>query len=81
MKSLKKEPDEMAVFLHFIGFSIGVKVSSYGCTNVPMFSPLITFFKLPTVSMSNTIIGSLFSLHMQVAVKSITFKPRLNTSS
>ena len=53
----------------------------YGCTNVPMFSPLITFFKLPTVSISNTMIGSLFSLHMQVAVKSITFKPRLRTSS
>ena len=53
----------------------------YGWTKVPMFSPLITFFKLPTVSMSNTIIGSLFSLHMQVAVKSITLRPRLRTSS
>ena len=29
---------------------------------VPISSPLITFFKLPTVSISNTTIGRLFSL-------------------
>lgn len=47
------------------------------CTSVPIGSPSITFFRLPTMSMLNTYIGRLFSLHMVVAVRSITFKPRV----
>ena len=46
-----------------------------------MSSPSITFFRLPTTSMLNTYIGRLFSLHMVVAVRSITFSPRVYISS
>ena len=39
-----------------------------------MFSPDNTFFRFPTVSISNTIMGRWFSLQRVVAVRSMTFK-------
>ena len=47
------------------------------CTSVPISSPSITRRRLPGTSMLNTYIGRLFSLHMVVAVRSITFSPRV----
>ncbi len=46
------------------------------CTRVPIGSPSITFFRFPTVSISNTMSGRPFSLHIVVAVRSITFRLR-----
>ncbi len=46
-----------------------------------MGSPASTFFRLPGVSMSNTMIGRRFSLQSAVAVRSMTFSPRVYTSS
>jgi len=45
------------------------------CTTVPIGSPLSTLIRFPTVSISNTTIGKLFSLHIVVAVRSIIFRP------
>jgi hypothetical protein len=55
--------------------------SCYQLINVPFFIPLTTFFRLPLVFMSKTIIGILLSRHIVNAVESITLSLLLNTSA
>ncbi len=50
------------------------KYSDY-FTSVPMDSPLAIFMKLPSLFISNTIMGRLFSWQRVMAVMSITFNP------
>ena len=47
---------------------------NYTCTTVPIFSPVISFFRLPLAFISNTIIGILPSRQRANAVWSITFR-------
>src|ERR1700737_4406023 len=49
-------------------------------TSVPISSPSTTFSMLPSCIRSNTMIGRLLSMHMVMAVLSITVNPRLSTS-
>lgn len=52
----------------------------HSLTLVPIFSPKRILFRFPSFCKLNTIIGSLFSMHSEMAVRSITFNLRFNTS-
>ena len=78
VKNLKSYPMRGALYFYNMQYMCS---RNQGCTNVPISSPFITFFRLPTTSILKTQIGRLFSRHIAVAVISITLSPRLITSS
>jgi len=51
--------------------------ASHACADI---LPITTRWRLPSAVRSKTMIGSELSMHKEIAVESIDFRPRLSTS-